>query len=104
MSASTVPLAEKPSEPTKAAPIRGALVGILAVLIFGIFSAAYPSNATLLWIVGGILFFGFLGGSRSGKCPNCGAGIFLRTGQTKRKCGECKHRVVLRNNRLIDVT
>lgn len=104
MAVPPIPLAEKPSSQTKAAPIRGALVGLIAVFIFGTMAAAIPSFRVVGLITAAIFFLGFLGGSRSGKCPNCGAGVFLQTGKTKGKCSDCKHRLVVRNKRLIDVT
>ena len=99
----SISLKERPYSETKIAPIRGLFLGILlgfAIIGIGLF---FPP----LLIVGLLaLPLTALGGlaSRVGACPNCGANVLLMAGKTSEKCPDCKHRLVLRDKRLIDAS
>ena len=94
---------DKPSSETKVAPVRG----IAMVLFIG---AAVTGFGLIFWplLIVGLLIFvvaipvGLL--SRAGSCPNCGEGVLLVGGNSKHQCSACKHRLVLRDKRLLDVT
>jgi DNA-directed RNA polymerase subunit RPC12/RpoP len=96
-------IVDKPSSDTKVAPLSGVLVLLCAagaITFFGFFFLPLLFVGLLAFVVA--IPAGLM--SRRGKCPNCGENALLVGGATKHRCTACKHRLVLRDRRLVDVT
>ncbi len=100
-------LQNKPHSETKAAPVRGALLCFIAApfiaLIAGLIAAIFIGPFAIILAVA-VPFIGIAIGltARSGECPNCGSIAFVLAG--KGKCRACKHRLLIKEKRLYDVT
>jgi hypothetical protein len=93
----------KPQSDTRAAPFLGVLLVIIASLLMIAFGVLFPPllilGAVCLLLAIPIGVF-----TRKGSCPNCQARIICVGGTARQRCRDCKHRLVLRSGKLIDVT
>jgi hypothetical protein len=95
-------MSDKPSTETKWAPARGIAIALfIAFMVMGFGLIFWP-----LLVVGFLILLlaiplGLM--TRAGTCPNCGASNLMLGGGAQ-KCSDCKHRLVLRDKRLVDVT
>lgn len=103
-----------PAKPVAGGNTRGAItlfVASVAVLIFGLFLGPLVWIAIVLFLIGCALslytlFAGVEGFSRQGPCPHCETEIKVDTEGPRStiSCPCCKHRITLKNERLVDVS
>lgn len=96
---------------------RGSAVGA-AILVYFAGMILMFGSMPIIGGVGGIViggvatvyclylfFVGVRDAFREGPCPHCRSTVTLRNREeTARSCGSCKHRIILRNGKLCDVT
>jgi hypothetical protein len=93
-------VSERPSTETQPAKLEGIsrYLGLAAIFfLIGVFLWPFLILSIL------VLFFGIPRGLRMrvGACPNCGSEVNV---VSKKKCGTCKHRLMMKDKRLSDVT
>lgn len=95
----------KTGTPLEARPLRGFFMGVASAVGLGIVAVIalfffWPVGLILGLVAVALPFAGLT--AKGGTCPNCAKDLTLTA--NKIRCPDCKHRLVVRDSVLIDVT